>query len=172
MSQAPTYSPMLFGEPEVGSTNALRWLSPALIGLTAPLVAGLVLVPGAVEHARAAVFSMLAVLLIVCIAAYIVSVLSPNVPTSLLVDREARAIELVSQGLLAQRSQLIAFDEISDLSVTKLYDDDGYAYEAAQMTLRSGEAIALPVTMTAADVAAARRAMGFATSTQASVRRR
>jgi FtsH-binding integral membrane protein len=172
MSMAPAYSPMLFGETDAGASGPLRWLSPALIGLTAPLVAGLVLVPGAIEHVRAAVLSMLAVLMIVCIAAYIISVLSPSVPTSLLVDREARWIELQSQGLLASRSQLIAFEDISDLTVTKLYDDDGYAYEAALMTLTSGEAIALPVTMTSSDVSAARRAIGFATPAHAAARRR
>lgn len=171
MSQVQTMSPLLFGENDGSSTAALRWLSPALIGLTAPLVAGLMLVPSAIENARPVVVSLLAVLMIVCVAAYTVSVLSPSVPTGLLVDRESATIEILSQGLLASRSRLIDFDDIVDLDMVRIYDDDGCVYETAQLSLRSGDVVALPVSMTAADMAAARRALRRDTHTPAARRR-
>lgn len=173
MSYAPANAPMLFGDPDAESTGGLRWLSPALIGLVAPLVAGLMLVPGAIENARPAVMSLLAVLLLVCVVAYAVSVLSPSVPTGLLVDRDQGVVEIFSHGLLASRTARYAVDDVADLAVERTYDDDGYAYDVARMTLRSGESVALPVSMTAADVAAARRALGRGTvAATATARRR
>jgi hypothetical protein len=166
MSQATVAHPMLFGEPSESAIGAFRWLSPAMIGLSAPLAFGLVLFPGAIDHARAALSALLFVLLLVCVAAYVVSVILPGEISGLLVDRSERQIELITDGMFATGRRAVAFEDVTDLRMTKQYDDDGYAYEVAELRLESGETIALPSTISAADVAVARRALGFAAPTR------
>lgn len=161
MSQASTSSPMLFGEAGWEATGAMRWLSPALIGLCGPIVFGLMLFPGAMEHARFTLTLLLLALLVVCVIAYIASVVSPGRIVSVLIDREARVVDLVSSGLVASQTRTLPFEDIADLRMVMSYDDDGYASDSAELHLRAGDIIQLPAAMTRADVAVARRALGI-----------
>jgi hypothetical protein len=162
MSQATTSYPMLFGEPEVTAVGGLRWLSPALIGLTLPMIAGLMLMPGAIVHARGALVIVLTMLMLLCIGAYGLSVLNPGPVTGLLIDRSTRQIELISEGTFASRVRTLSFDDVVDVRLAKRYDDDGYAQDVSELRLHDGETVALPATITAADIAVARKALGFA----------
>lgn len=164
MSQAAVAYQMHFGEPSESAVGAFRWLSPALIGLSAPLAFGMVLFPGPVDHARAALSALLVVLLLVCVAAYVVSVIMPGDVSGLLIDRGERQIDLITNSLFASGRRAVAFEDVTDLRMTKQYDDDGYAFEVAELRLESGETIVLPPTISPSDISVARRALGFTTT--------
>jgi hypothetical protein len=161
VTHSPAPSPLLFGEAHWEATGALRWLSPALIGLCGPIAVGLALFPGAMDHARSTLTLLLFTLLVVCVIAYIVSVVSPGDVVSLLVDRQTRVVDVLRSGLFASRVQTLAFDEIADLKLASQYDDDGYAYQSAALHLVDGTIIALPASLSAADVSVVRRALGL-----------
>ncbi len=157
-------APMLvLGETQVSSLGALRWISPVVIGLCAPMVLGLLLFPGLIEHARFVISAVLVALVFVCAAAYALSVISPGAVTGLTIDRGRRQIALVREGMFAVTTQSVAFEDVADLRLARRSDDDGYLTENAELTTRQGDIIALPVSITPANVTAARRVIGLAT---------
>jgi hypothetical protein len=164
MSQATAIHPMLFGEADEGNVGAFRWLSPVLIGLSAPIVFGLMMFPSALENASVVLTAFLLVLLLICIAAYTVSVFVPGEVSGLLVDRGDRQIELITNGMFATGRRAIVFEDIADLRMAKQYDHDGYAVDLAELRLIGGEVITLPSSISPSDINVARRALGLTTT--------
>jgi hypothetical protein len=172
MSHAPN-APLavILGETQVSTLGALRWLSPVIIGLCAPMVLGLVVFPGLVEDARFMIGVVLCALIGICALAYAISVLNPGPVRGLIVDRASRQVDLVCEGLLAVSTRHVAFENVADLRIVKRSDDDGYPLEVPELTTRQGVTYVLPQTITATDIAAARRVLGLAAARHANTNR-
>ena len=155
-------APLTLGDTGAGSLGALRWLSPALIGLGGPMIAGLMLFPGLADGARFAAFASLGLIAALAASAYTLSVLAPGDVTGVVVDAEREEIELLRQGAFASARRAYAFDDVQDVRMAKGYDDDGYVFEAPELELVNGSIYALPATITRDDIAAVRKAIGLA----------
>ncbi len=131
------------GEMWIGATpgpGASVWLSPMLIGLSAPVVAGLVLFPELLRDALGMLALVLSVALFVAIAAYIVSVLAPGVPVALEVRQATSEVAVVISGALAERVVLVPFKEVARLGLIKSSDQDGYEVTSVELKTRDGDA--------------------------------
>jgi hypothetical protein len=161
---APVSSRLVFGDTSVPALGALRWLPPAILGLCAPMVAGLMVFPRLIDEARFFIAVVLCALVVICAIAYTLSVLNPGPITGLDVDRKTRQIGLVREGLFAVSTRQIAFEDVQDLRMASRSDDDGYAIDVPILRLRSGESLTLPAAITSADITGARRLLGLSVS--------
>jgi hypothetical protein len=161
-SSAPVAN-LVLGETQTSSLGAMRWISPVILGLCAPMVLGLMMFPGLVEDARFVIGAVLAALVFVCAAAYTLSVVNPGNVTGLTLERSSRQIALMREGMFAVTTQYIAFEDVADLRLARRSDDDGYAIDVAELTTREGVTLILPASVTAANVVAARRVIGLQT---------
>lgn len=163
MSRASALNaPLNLGDTATRSLGGLRWLSPAMIGLGGPMIAGLMLFPGLVDGARFAAFACLGLLAALAASAYTLSVLAPGDVTGVVIDAESGEVTLLQQGAFATTRRAIAFDDVKDVRMAKGYDDDGYLFEAPELKSSNGAMYALPATITREDIAAARKAIGLA----------
>lgn len=125
---------------EMPGPRSSFWLSPILIGLSAPVVAGLVLFPELLRDALGMVALMLGVVLLAALAAYIASVVAPGVPVALEVRQETADVAVMIRGAVAQRTVLVPFKDITRLSVLKSCDHDGYEQTSVELKTRDGDA--------------------------------
>jgi hypothetical protein len=152
------------GETDVTRLGRLRWLPSALIGLGGPLALVLVVFPQALEHGQALLIGILMAMLIVCVAAYALTVLFPGDVTGVAVDRENRQFEIVREGAFAMSSKALAFDEVADIRMSTHCDRDGYSMKVAEIVTFGGANVVLPSATTTTEIAALRRAAGLAVS--------
>lgn len=154
-------APLSLGDTGTGSLGALRWLSPALIGLGGPMIVGLMLFPGLADGARFAALAGLGLLAALAASAYTLSVLAPGDVTGVIVDADNSEVALLQQGAFATTRRAYAFDDVKDVRMSKGYDDDGYVFEAPELELANGTIFALPATITRDDITTVRKAIGL-----------
>jgi hypothetical protein len=133
---------MLIGD--AGGRGMAVWMSPLLIGLIAPVLAGLFLFPELLRDALGVVGLLLAVALMIALGGYIVSVLLPGAPSALAVRPEARTVAVILRGMLAQREILVPFKDVAKLASAKSFDHDGYERSAVELKTRDGDSWIIP----------------------------
>jgi hypothetical protein len=140
-----------------------RWMSPLLIGLVAPIVAGMFLVPEVLRDALGIVALLLSVALMIAVGGYIVSVLMPGEPAALGVRPETGTVAVVLRGVLAQREILVPFKEVAKLASAKSFDHDGYERSAVELKTRDGDAWIIPCDVDDTKLAQLRSVIGMRT---------
>ena len=155
---APDNSVEIFNIGATGDRAA--WLSHALMGIAAPILTGLVLVPQVLEGAGWLVGAMLAAVLGLSIVAYGLSVLVPGSPSGVVVRMGSREVAIVRHGLLAKSEVLVPFAEVMRVSIASGADRDGYDRSALELRTRSGDTWIVPCGIDAADLAHVRRMIG------------
>ena len=154
--------PLIVGETAAQlPVRMFQWLSPVLIGLTAPIVFLMVALPDSVRHAQAVAGLMLFSAFLAASIAYALSVLEPGAVAGVELDPAAREVIVVQQGKFAAKRTRIRFDRIVSLRVAVRYDDDGYRSENPEFVLRDGNVLELPAQASAADVKAIRATIGL-----------
>ncbi len=161
MAQATAEPQLVFGDIDLARIGGMRWLSPALIGLTLPFVLTLVAFPVLIGEGRVLIELILLMLMIVAVAAYAVTVVRPGVLTGIVIDETAQTLTLVREGPFANKTETLYFDEIANLRQSKRFDDDGYAALVTELTTKSGQTVELPLPLSQADIASSRRAIGL-----------
>jgi hypothetical protein len=129
---------------DAGSRGMAVWMSPLLIGLIAPVLAGLFLFPELVRDALGVVGLLLAVALLIALGGYIISVLFPGAPAALSVRPGTRTVAVILRGVLAQREILVPFKDVAKLASAKSFDHDGYERSAVELKTRDGDAWVIP----------------------------
>ena len=161
MAQATAGQQLVFGDIDLSRLGGMRWLSPALVGLTLPFVITLVAFPVLVGEGRVMIELILLMVMIVAVAAYAVTVIRPGALSGFVIDEQAQTLTLVREGPFANKTETIYFDEIANFRQTTRYDDDGYAALVTELVTRTGETVELPLGLSKAEVDAGRRALGF-----------
>jgi hypothetical protein len=131
----------------IGDVSQLRrsfWLSPLLVGLAAPVIAGLVLFPELLRDALGAVGLLLGLVLLIAIGAYVMSVLSPGRPAALSVQPESGFVSVVVRGPFAQSEIQVPFKEVAKLSALNGFDHDGYERSMVELKTRDGDIWIIP----------------------------
>ena len=95
------------------------------------------------------------------IGAYILSVVAPGEPGSIVVRAASKTVSIVRHGLVANSEVDIAFAEITRLAVTQSADPDGYQVSAIELRTRGGETWSIPGEVDAAELAHIRRLIGL-----------
>jgi hypothetical protein len=152
------------GEPDVGRSGL--WLSPLLIGLSAPAVAGMVLFPELLRDAVSMVAALLCVVLLIALGAYVFSVLAPGAPVALEARQETGVVAIIIRGVVAQREVLVPFKEITKLGAVKAYDHDGYELLHAELKTRDGDTWVIPGEVDEAKLARLRSVIGIRVRTR------
>jgi hypothetical protein len=129
---------------DAGGRGVLMWLSPLLVGLIAPVLAGLFLFPELLRDALGVVGLLLALALLIALGGYVVSVLFPGAPSALAVRPETRTVAVILRGVLAQREILVPFKDVAKLVGAKSFDHDGYERSSVELKTRDGDAWIIP----------------------------
>ena len=137
------------------------WLSPALIGLSAPIVVGMVLAPQLLQGATEVIGVLLGALLLLAIGAYVLSVVAPGEPTGLIVRAGTKEVAILRRGLLARSEVVVPFSEVTKLSRSVGSDQDGYEISAVEVRTRDGVQWVIPGDVEDADLAQMRRMIGI-----------
>lgn len=138
-----------------------RAVSPMMVGLIAPFIVLALIEPAALRHIRFLTIAVLLPTLLIAVALYAYSVLSPGVVCGVVVHRDVRHLELVQANAFSIRRLPLAFTDIAAARIVETYDRDGYGTREAVLILHSGERIALPEGTTAGDIAAIKTAVGL-----------
>ena len=104
---------------------------------------------------------MLTAISFLAIGIYTVSVLMPGEISGLVIDQKARTLTVVQDGVFASRRTDFEFNEIADLRLATYYDRDGYAEHVAELRPRDQAPLALPPSVTRAQITAGRLALGL-----------
>jgi hypothetical protein len=120
------------------------WMSPLLVGLIAPVLAGLFLFPELLRDALGIVALLLGVALLIALGGYIVSVLLPGAPAALAVRPETRTVAVILRGMLAQREIVVPFKDVAKLANARSFDHDGYERTAVELKTRDGDSWIIP----------------------------
>ena len=139
------------------------WLSPALMGIAAPVVVGLFLAPQLLQGAATIVMMMLGLVLLLSAAVYGLSVVAPGAPRGFAVRAASSEVAIVRQGIVAQTEVVIPFKQIARLSLVRGADHDGYDANAIELRTRDGEIWIIPGDIDAADLERMRRLIGATT---------
>jgi hypothetical protein len=141
--------------------GGMRWLSPALVGLTLPFVITLFAFPVLVGEGRVMIELILFMVMILAVAAYAVTVIRPGVLSGFIIDEKTQTLTLVREGPFANKTEALYFDEIANLRQVTRYDDDGYAALVTELVTKYGQTVELPIGLSKTDVEAGRRALGL-----------
>jgi len=98
---------------------------------------------------------------VVCTALFFYTHHFPGRINKIVIDREARTIEIVWRNLMAQASQIVPFQDISALRVRQDYDDDGRPSPIAELVLRTRPPIRLPANLTEEQLRPLRASIGL-----------
>ncbi len=143
-----------------------RWfdfqlLSPLLLGLLAPFMIAQYYEPEALRHLKWPIWIFLIVMFAVCSALFFYTHHFPGHINKIVVDREARTIEIEWRNLMAQASQIVPFADITALRVRQDYDDDGRPTQIAELVLRTRSPIRLPATISEEQLRPLRASIGL-----------
>ena len=162
MATATTLNePIIIGAVDLEKASAMRWLSPILLGLLAPAILALFFLPEGILQSTSIIFLMLTLMLVLSIAAYIATIIVPGDAVEFQIDSSARSVRVLLSGPFAGTVREIAFDEITGFRAVVRYDDDGYSENTAQLTMHTGEVIAVPLLQPMDEFQAARQAIGL-----------
>ena len=131
----------------IGDASGQRrsvWLSPLLLGLAAPSVAGLILFPELLRDALGVVAMLLGLVLLIALGAYVLSVVSPGRPEALAVRPETGTVAVTLRGALAQTEVLVPFKNVARLSALNGFDHDGYERPMVELKTRDGDVWIIP----------------------------
>ncbi len=139
-----------------------RWhlLMPVLIGLTAPVLALLVVDPRALASFSVMIQIYLIAMLIIATGAFVISIFDQGEVTKVVFDKESKLVIVEKTGLLARKSIEVPFVDIANIRIETRYDDDGYKAAVPVLTLSSRETIQLPAGTGEAEIAAMRAIIG------------
>jgi hypothetical protein len=149
------------GTPDVDHASAMRWLSPILIGLSAPAILAFLFLQDNMMQIRTLVFLIMMIALIISIFAYVATVLVPGDPSGLNIFASRREVEVILVGPFAATIRRVPFDDIASLRTSVRYDDDGYSETVAELTTLDGDVYSIPMSQPLSDFQAARLAMGL-----------
>ena len=135
-------APLAAADLSIGDASGKRrsvWLSPLLLGLAAPSVAGLILFPELLRDALGVVAMLLGLVLLIALGAYVLSVVSPGRPEALAVRPETGTVAVTLRGALAQTEVLVPFKNVARLSALNGFDHDGYERPMVELKTRDGD---------------------------------
>lgn len=144
-----------------GRSFDFQLLSPLLLGLLVPFIAAHYFDPEALRPVKWLIWTVLVLTFVVCSALFFYTHHYPGRIHSLVIDREQRTMEIVWRNLMATASQIVPFQDISALRVRNDYDRDGYAQPKPELVLRSRPPIALPDSISDAELRPLRAAIGL-----------
>jgi hypothetical protein len=130
------------GESAAGGLS--KWLSPLLVGLIAPVVAGMFIAPDLLRESFGIVALLLGLALLIALGGYIISVLFPGDPAALAIRPQSGSVAVVMKGVLAQREIIVPFKEVAKLSSAKSFDHDGYELSAVELKTKDGDSWVIP----------------------------
>jgi hypothetical protein len=136
-------------------------LSPLLLGLLAPFIIANYYEPETLSHLKWPIWIFLMAMFVVCTALFFYTHHFPGRINKIVIDREARTIEIVWRNLMAQASQIVPFQDISALRVRQDYDDDGRPSPIAELVLRTRPPIRLPANLTEEQLRPLRASIGL-----------
>jgi hypothetical protein len=159
MQQALTDHQFYVGDAEVAGRSS--WLSPVMIGITAPVVLGLLVAPSILQGAAGFIGALLAVVLVFALGAYILSVLAPGEPVGFAFDTQARSAAVLRAGMVARSRIEIPFSEIARLKSVSRSDRDGYERSAFELQTRDGDSWIVSADVSEAELAKIRKILGM-----------
>ena len=145
---------------------AAGWLSPALMGIAAPILAALIIAPQLLEGAGTIAAVLLGIVLFVSAAGYGLSIMTPGSPSGVVLRAASRQVAIVRSGLVAQSEVLLPFAEVVRMSVSKRADRDGYDRNALEVRSRAGETWVIPCDIDDAELARMRSLVGLASKSR------
>lgn len=158
VASATTQTEMWIGDNAAGRAS---FLSPALLGLSAPIVVGMVVAPQLLEGGAGIVWLLLGVLFVLAACAYFLSLLAPGEVCGLVLRSEPREIAVVRRGMAGYSEVRIAFTEIGRLATATRYDHDGYEVPTVEVRTKDGDAWVVAAEMDEAELSQWRRAIGL-----------
>lgn len=136
-------------------------MSPLLLGLLAPLMVIHYFEPEALRHVKWLIWGFLLCMFLFCSALFFYTHHFPGKISSLVVDREARSIEIVWRNMMSSASQIVPFEEINALRVRHEVDDAGNTRSVAELVVRSRPPLELPDTISEQQLRPLRAAIGL-----------
>ena len=148
------------GEKPRGNID-FQLLPPLMLGLLVPFIAAQYFDPEALRPVKWLIWTVLACSFCLCACLFFYTHHYPGRINSIVIDREQRTMEIVWRNLMATASQIVPFQDISALRVRNVYDADGSPLPMPELVLRSRPPIALPDSLSDAQLRPLRAAIGL-----------
>jgi hypothetical protein len=159
---ATSISEFILGDEQIARGKAkLQSLSPMLFGGVLPVVLTVIYDPFGLGNMSRLLVPVLVLAMMIAVGLYAVSVMLPGELAAVVIDPAARMARMTYQGVFASRTIEIPLGEIAGIKSTTHYDDDGYRYDLSILTLRDGERLVLPQSVTAQQIKAVRAVLGL-----------
>jgi hypothetical protein len=160
-SVAQTNVPIQLGAVEQTYNRRFQWMVPVLIGLSAPLIFGLLTFPTLLEDARPVIAVMLSGVVIVCGAAAAIALILRGDAVGAIVNGSEQKVDVLFENMFATSVKTYAFSDIADFHAQERRDRDGYSYTGANIVMTDGKTISILASLSADEISAARRVMGI-----------
>jgi hypothetical protein len=159
---ATPVSKFILGDEVAASGKAkLQALSPILIGGALPIVLAIVIDPFGMGRPASLLIPILIVGMLLAVSVYAASVMMPGELAAVVVDTKQMVARLNYQGMFATRTTELPLSSVASVKANTQYDRDGYRSETVVMTLRTGERLELPPTVTPQQIRAVRAVLGL-----------
>ncbi len=150
---------VVFGAGQIHSRAF--WLSPALIGLCAPIVVGLLLAPYIISDAGFLIGGMLSACMVIAVGAYLLSVMAPGAPSAISFRQLSRTVVVIRKGLVSSSEVLIPFADVTRIARSSAADRDGFGMTGIEVRTRSGEIWSVRGDVEADDISYIRQMIGL-----------
>ncbi len=155
-------SRFVLGDEAAASGKAkAQALSPILIGGVLPIILAIAIDPFGLGRATAVLVPLLIVAMLIAVGVYTASVLIPGELAAVVVDTKQMVARLNYQGMFATRTTELPLSSVASVKANTQYDRDGYRSDTVVMTLRTGERLELPPTVTPQQIRAVRAVLGL-----------
>ena len=155
-------SRFVLGDETAASGKAkAQALSPILIGGVLPIILAIAIDPFGLGRATAVLVPLLIVAMLIAVGVYTASVLMPGELAAVVVDTKQMVARLNYQGMFATRTTELPLSSVASVKANTQYDRDGYRSDTVVMTLRTGERLELPPTVTPQQIRAVRAVLGL-----------
>lgn len=159
---ATPVSTFVLGDEAAASGKAkVQALSPILIGGALPIVLAVIVDPFGFGRSATVLIPLLVVAMSLAVGVYTASVLLPGELAAVVVDTKQMVARLSYQGMFATRTTELPLSSVASVKPNTQYDRDGYRSETVVMTLRTGERLELPPTVTPQQIRAVRAVLGL-----------
>lgn len=157
----PLDAPIALGHAEQSYVNRFQWMVPVLIGLSAPLVFALLVVPTVIDDARPLVSMILAALVFIGAGAASIAMILRGDAVGMVINKDQRTVEVYLENMFATHVTSLEMSDIASFEACERRDRDGFSYKGATLMTKSGKIFEILASLTSDEIAAGRAAMGL-----------
>lgn len=158
---ASTDRPIALGISESDYIGRFKWMVPVLIGMSAPLLFAVLVIPTLLDEARGFATVVLTSIVFLCAGIVMVATVLRGDAVGAVIKAREGVVDVLYENMFATRAKSIPFADIVNFDTQVRNDRDGYSYTGATLVLASGTTIDIIASLSPEEISAARQLIGI-----------